>query len=75
MEHENVVANGLRQLNYHEKSHLTHDLELSVVIFALTNWKCYLYGEKFEVYNDHKRLNTCFLNKELDLKQDRQVSS
>jgi len=35
----------------------THVLELVIVVFALKIWKHYLYGTRFEVFNDHKSLN------------------
>ncbi|RVW59177.1 Transposon Tf2-2 polyprotein [Vitis vinifera] len=44
-----------RQLKQHERNYPTHDLELAAVVFALKTWRHYLYGEKFEVYSDHKR--------------------
>ena len=51
-----VIAYGSRQLKTHEQNYPTHDLELAAVIFALKSWRHYLYGERFEVYSDHKSL-------------------
>ena len=45
MQHEKVIAYAFRQLRKHEVNYPTHDLELAVVIFALKNWRHYLYGE------------------------------
>ncbi|RVW22320.1 Retrovirus-related Pol polyprotein from transposon 17.6 [Vitis vinifera] len=55
MQQGKVVAYASRQLKQHERNYPTHDLELAAVVFALKTWRHYLYGEKFEVYSDHKR--------------------
>ena len=55
----------------HKKNYPTHDLELAAIVFALKIWRCYLYGEKFEVYSDHKSLKYLFTQKELNLRQRR----
>ncbi|GJX33788.1 putative reverse transcriptase domain-containing protein [Tanacetum coccineum] len=44
MERGKVIAYASRQLKIHEKNYTTHDLELGVVVFALKNWRHYLYG-------------------------------
>ena len=66
-----VVAYGSRQLTTHERNYPTHDLELTKVIFALKIWRHYLYGEKFEVFSDHKHLKYLFTQKDLNLRQRR----
>ena len=66
-----IVAYASRQLKVHEKNYPTHDSELAAIIFALKIWRCYLYGEKFEVYSDHKSLKYLFTQKELNLRQQR----
>ena len=71
MQHERVVAYGSRQLKPHEVNYPTHDLELAAVVFALKIWRCYLYGEKFDVYSDHKSLKYVFTQKELNMRQRR----
>lgn len=63
------MAYGLRQLKTHEKNYSTHDLELAAVIFALKSWWHYLFGERFEVFLDHKSLKYLFFQKELNLRQ------
>ena len=68
-----VVAYGSRQLKTHKKNYPTHDLELAVVVFALKLWRCYLYGEKFQVYSNHKSLKYIFTQKYLNLRQRRWV--
>ena len=68
-----VVAYSSRQLKTHEQNYPTHDLELTAVVFALKLWRCYLYGEKFQVYSDHKSLKYIFTQKDLNLWQRRWV--
>ena len=60
-----------RQLKQHERNYPTHDLELATVVFALKTWRHYLYGEKFEVYSDHKSLKYIFTQKDLNSRQRR----
>lgn len=60
MQNERVVAYGSRQLKNHEQHYPTHDLELAAVVFALKLWRHYLYGEKFEIFTDHKSLRYLF---------------
>ena len=64
-----VVSYGSRQLKTHERNYPTHDLELAAVIFALKILRHYLYGEKFEVFSDHKSLKYLFTQKDLNLRQ------
>ncbi|RVW68608.1 Retrovirus-related Pol polyprotein from transposon 17.6 [Vitis vinifera] len=71
MQQGNVVAYASRQLKQHEQNYPAHDLELVVVVFALKTWKHYLYGEKFEVYYDHKSLKYIFTQKDLNSRQRR----
>ncbi|RVW60165.1 Transposon Ty3-I Gag-Pol polyprotein [Vitis vinifera] len=66
-----VVAYASRQLKQHERNYPTHDLELAAVVFALKTWRHYLYGEKFEVYSDHKSLKYIFTQKDLNSRQRR----
>ncbi|XP_024172170.1 uncharacterized protein LOC112178219 [Rosa chinensis] len=71
MQHGGVVAYGSRQLKVHERNYPTHDLELAAVVFALKIWRHYLYGEKFELFSDHKSLKYLFSQKELNMRQRR----
>ena len=68
-----VVAYGSRKLKTHEQNYPTHDLELTAVVFALKLWRCYLYGEKFQVYSDHKSLKHIFTQNDLNLRQRRWI--
>uniref|UniRef100_A0A2N9EPZ7 Reverse transcriptase RNase H-like domain-containing protein n=1 Tax=Fagus sylvatica TaxID=28930 RepID=A0A2N9EPZ7_FAGSY len=71
MQHGRVVAYASRQLKQYEKNYPTHDLELAAVVFALKIWRHYLYGERCEIYTDHKSLKYLFTQKELNLRQRR----
>ncbi|RVW18844.1 Transposon Ty3-I Gag-Pol polyprotein [Vitis vinifera] len=71
MQQGKVVAYASRQLKQHERNYPAHDLELAAVVFALKTWRHYLYGEKFEVYSDHKSLKYIFTQKDLNSRQRR----
>ncbi|TYK14194.1 ty3-gypsy retrotransposon protein [Cucumis melo var. makuwa] len=45
--------------------------ELAAVVFALKIWRHYLYGEKIQIFTDHKSLKYFFTQKELNMKQRR----
>jgi hypothetical protein len=42
---------------------------LAAVVFTLKIWRHYLYGERYEIYTDHKRLKYLFTQKELNMRQ------
>ena len=56
MQKGKVIAYTSRQLKEYERNYPTHDLELAAVVFALKTWWHYLYGEKIQVFTDHKSL-------------------
>jgi hypothetical protein len=60
MQEERVVAYSSWQLKIHEKNYPTHDLELAAVVHALKTWRHYLYGQKCDIYTDHKSLKYIF---------------
>jgi hypothetical protein len=66
-----VVAYSSRQLKVHEKNYPTHDLELAVVVHALKTWRHYIYGQKCDIYMDHKSLKYIFTQSELNMRQRR----
>ncbi|KAA0065613.1 pol protein [Cucumis melo var. makuwa] len=66
-----VVTYTFRQLKSHEQNYPTHDLELAAVVFALKIWRHYLYGEKIQIFTDHKSLKYFFTQKELNMRQQR----
>ncbi|CAL2256357.1 unnamed protein product [Prunus armeniaca] len=69
MQHDWVIAYASRQLKKHEQNYPIHDLELATVVFALKIWRHYLYGEKCQIFTDHKSLNYFFTQKELNMRQ------
>jgi hypothetical protein len=44
---------------------------LAAVVFALKQWRQFLYGAKCELYTDHKSLKYFFTQKELNMRQKR----
>ncbi|KAL0537454.1 hypothetical protein IC582_026432 [Cucumis melo] len=71
MQQGKVVAYVSRQLKSHEQNYPTHDLELAAVVFVLKIWRHYLYGEKIQIFTDHKSLKYFFTQKELNMRQRR----
>ena len=69
MQKDNVVAYAYRQLRTHKGNYPIHVLELATVVFALKIWKHFLYGAKFEVFNDHKSLKYLFNHRESNMRQ------
>ena len=68
MQNGRVIAYASRQLRKHEENYPTHDLELAAVIFVLKIWRHYLYGEKCEIYIDHKSFQHIQQQKELNMR-------
>jgi hypothetical protein len=60
MQNGKVVAYASQQLKSYELNYPTHDLKLAAVVFALKIWRHYLYGEKCEIFIDHKSLKYLF---------------
>ena len=71
MQNRHVVAYDSRQFKVHEKNYQTHDLDLATIVFVLKVWMHYLYGSRFEVFNDHNSLKYMFDHKELSMRQRR----
>ncbi|KAL0561626.1 hypothetical protein IC582_002066 [Cucumis melo] len=71
MQQGKVVAYASRQLKSHEQNYPTHDLELAAVVFSLKIWRHYLYGEKIQIFTDHKSLKYFFTQKELNMRHRR----
>jgi hypothetical protein len=46
-------------------------MELAAVVHALMTWRNYLYGQKCDVYTDHKSLKYIFTQSELNMRQRR----
>ncbi|WVZ70740.1 LOW QUALITY PROTEIN: hypothetical protein U9M48_019383 [Paspalum notatum var. saurae] len=71
MQEGKVIAYASRQLRKHEVNYLTHDLELAAVVHALKIWRHYLFGQRCEIYTDHKSLKYIFTQNELNMWQRR----
>ena len=71
MQHGSVVTYASRQLKKYEVNYPTHDLVLTVVVFALKLWRHYLYGAIFEIFTDHQSLKYIFTQTDLNLRQHR----
>jgi hypothetical protein len=71
MQEGRVVAYSSRQLKIHEKNYPTHDLELVAMVHALKTRRHYLYGQKCDIYTDHKSLKYIFTQSELNMRQQR----
>jgi hypothetical protein len=71
MQEGRVVAYSSRQLKIHKKNYPTHDLELADVVHALKTWRQYIYGQKCDIYTDHKSLKYIFTQSELNMRQRR----
>ena len=68
MRYGRMIAYVSRQLKDFEKNYLTHDLELTMVMFALKMWKHFLYGVRCDIYTDHKNQKYIFTQKGLNTK-------
>jgi hypothetical protein len=71
MQEGRVVAYSSQQLKVHDKNYPIHDLELAAVVHALKSWRHYLYGQKCDVYTDHKSLKYIFTQSKLNMRQRR----
>ena len=69
MQERNVITYASRQFKVHECNYSTHDLELAAVVFALKQWRHYLYGVNCDVYTDHRSLQYVITQKDLNLRQ------
>ena len=68
MQHGKVITYASRQLKDYEPRYPTNDLELDVIVFALKIWRHYLYGDKCEIFTDHKSLKYLFTQKDLNMR-------
>jgi hypothetical protein len=71
MQQGRVIAYSSRQLKDHKKNYPTHDLELVAIVYALKIQRHYLFQETVEIYTDHKSLKYIFMQKELNMRQQR----
>ncbi|WVZ70349.1 hypothetical protein U9M48_019024 [Paspalum notatum var. saurae] len=61
------------KLRKHKVNYSTHDLELAAVVHALKIWRHYLFGNRCEIYTDHKSLKYIFTQNELNMRQRRWI--
>jgi hypothetical protein len=73
MQEGRVIAYASRQLRRHELNYPTHDLELAAVVHALKTWRHYLFGQRCDIYTDHKSLKYIFTQSELNIRQRRRL--
>ena len=71
MQHGKVITYASRQLKEYERNYPTHDLELAAVVFALKIWRHSLYGERTQIFTDHRSIKYFFTQKELNMRQCR----
>nr|AAM14693.1 Putative polyprotein [Oryza sativa Japonica Group]ABB46770.2 retrotransposon protein, putative, Ty3-gypsy subclass [Oryza sativa Japonica Group] len=66
-----LLQKEVKQLRPHENNYPTHDLELAAVVHALKIWRHYLFGNRTEIYTDHKSLKYIFTQPDLNMRQRR----
>jgi hypothetical protein len=71
MQNGNVIAYASCQLKPYKQNCPTHDLKLATIVFVLKIWRHYLYGERCEIYTDHKSFKYFFTQKGLKKRQRR----
>ena len=71
MQNGKVIAYASRQLKKHKTNYPTHDLGLTVVVFALKIWRHYLYEVTCQVFTYHKSLKYLLTQRELNQRQRR----
>jgi hypothetical protein len=71
MQHDKVITYASRQLKPHEVNYLVHDLELTVVVFALRIWRHYLNEAQVQIFTDYKSLKYLMSQNELRMRQRR----
>jgi hypothetical protein len=55
-----VICYESRNWKDHERNYATHDLELVAIMHALSKWRHYLMGKRFELRIDHNGLKYLF---------------
>lgn len=71
MQRGKVITYVSHQLKYYEHNYPTHDLVLAAVVFPLKIRRHYLYGERIQIFANHKNLKYLFIQKELNMRQRR----
>jgi hypothetical protein len=68
---DHVVCYESIKSKEHGRNYATHDLELENIVHALTMWRHYLMGNKFELRTDHCGLDHFFGQPTLNARQTR----
>jgi hypothetical protein len=68
---ERIIAYVSRKLSEPEKKYKVHELEALAIVYALSQWRCYLEGLRTEVYTDHNPLKYLKTQPELSRQQAR----
>ena len=63
-EHEVVIAYASRHLTERERTWNASEKECLAIVFALKQFRCYLYGRTFKIYTDHKPLESLMNKKD-----------
>jgi hypothetical protein len=71
MQNGHFIGYESKKLKKHERNYATHDLELASIVHALSMWRHYLTGKKFESRRDHIGLNYLFEQPRLNSRQTR----
>ena len=69
MQHGKVITYASGQLKDYGLRYPTHDLELTAISSALKIWWHYCYGEKCEIFTDHKSWKYLFTQKKFNMRQ------
>lgn len=48
-----VIAYESRKIKSHDVNYPTHDLKIATIMHALTKWRHFLVGQRFELHTDH----------------------
>ncbi|WVZ87903.1 hypothetical protein U9M48_034478 [Paspalum notatum var. saurae] len=71
MQEGKVIAYASRRLRKHEVNYPTHDPELAHLLCMLKIRRHYLFGNKCEIYTDHKSLKYIFTQNELNMRREK----
>jgi hypothetical protein len=66
-----VISYESRKLKEHKKNYATHNLDLAAIVHALSKWRHYLMGRRFELRTDHNGLKYLFDQPTLNARQSR----
>lgn len=69
MQEGHAINYESNKLNEHEKLYVTHDIQLTTIMYPLKMWRCYLLGRKFILMLNHSGLRYLFDYPRLNSKQ------